>query len=724
MVTKEERIFDRWLIAAAAVVALLVLATFLTLEKTRKLNDDAGWVAHTYEVLRALDMVSTRLLEAQAAQRLYLLSGDETALTTVAGGSAEVRDLVGRATELTRDNSRQQARLAQLREGIDELERQWTEARQIRERPAFDDASLRAAARGSQQSVAAVQRLLDEMDEAERDLLRTRSQEREDTYRLALATEVLSGVAAVIGVLAFTILLRRHLAARLSASALIAEQRERLRTTLASIGDAVITTDLRGHITSLNAQAEMLTAWQAHEAIGRPLVDVFRIVNEDTRQPVENPATRAIREGVVVGLANHTLLLARNGVERPIDDSAAPIRCSEGLVVGCVLVFRDVTERRQAEFAARDADRHKDEFLAMLAHELRNPLAPIRNALSILRLTPDDREAFWGSVETMDRQVGQMVRLIDDLLDVSRISRGKLELRKERVELAAVIRQAVETGRPLIDGAPHELELELPPQPVFLDADPIRLAQVFSNLLNNACKFTEAGGRIRIVAACHGREVTVSVEDNGIGIPPDKLEQIFGMFSQVDTSLERSRSGLGIGLTLVKTVVDLHGGRVEARSDGLGKGSRFVVVLPDRSELPHSVVVEPDEPPQVTGNRRILVVDDNRDSAETLALLLRMAGNETHLANDGYEALAVAERVQPDVILLDIGLPNLNGYDVCRRIREQPWGQDIFIAALTGWGQEEDRQRSREAGFDEHLVKPVNHAALMKLLAESQVARR
>jgi CheY-like chemotaxis protein len=317
-----------------------------------------------------------------------------------------------------------------------------------------------------------------------------------------------------------------------------------------------------------------------------------------------------------------------------------------------------------------------------------------------------------------------MVRLIDDLLDVSRISRGKLELRKERVELATVIRQAVETCRPLLDGARHELQIDLPPQPVYLDADPIRLAQVFSNLLNNACKFTEAGGRIRIVAACHDRDVTVSVEDNGIGIPPDQLEPIFGMFSQVDTSLERSRSGLGIGLTLVKTVVDLHGGRVEARSDGLGKGSRLVVVLPDHSELSRPVAVESEEVPQVAGNRRILVVDDNRDSAESLALLLRLAGNETHIAYDGHEALAAAARVEPDVILLDIGLPNLNGYDVCRRIREQAWGESAFIVALTGWGQEEDRQQSREAGFDEHLVKPVNHTALMKLLAESQVARR
>ncbi|WP_439628310.1 PAS domain S-box protein [Gemmata sp.] len=926
------------------------------------------------------------------------------------------------------------------------------------------------------------------------------------------------------------------------------EQAERLRTTLASIGDAVISTDRGGNVTYLNAVAESLTGWTNDDAAGVPLVQVFHIVNESTRRPVENPAARALKEGVIVGLANHTVLIARDGTERPIDDSAAPIRCKAGEIVGCVLVFRDISERKREEvaqaertrlvglradvstaltsarptpdalhqccealvrhlgvafarvwtaddadavlelrasagmythldgphsrvpvgqfkigriastrrphltngvpgdpnvsdhewaaregmvafagyplmaegravgvvamFARRplsegvltelapvadqialyvrrklaeaslresdefnrslmnsstdcikvidldgrlrhmnapglcsmeiddfgplcgqpwealwppaaaeeirrgvasaaagtpyafqafcptakgtprwwevavtpvrdtpdgrvvrllaasrditarremeeslreseahfrnmadnapamlwvtdaagsctyrsrrwyeftgrpaggdvgsgwvdavhpdeavatndrfldaagkhvplaidyrlrrydgeyrwavdaafprfdggvfrgfvgcvfdvhdrklledelrviaadlsDADRRKDEFLAILAHELRNPLAPIRNGLQVMRLARGNGEAVEKARSMMERQLGQMVRLVDDLLDMSRINQGKLELRKERVELAAVVNSAVETSRPLVEAGGHDLTVVIPPEPVFVDADPTRLAQVVANLLNNAAKYSERGGHITLTAERRGDEAVVSVKDTGVGIPPDMLPKVFDLFTQVDRSLEKSQGGLGIGLSLVRRLVDMHGGTVEARSDGHGKGSEFVV------RVPVVAADRPVEPPAEDGGaarpsaRRILVADDNVDSADSLGQLLELFGNEVRTANDGLAAVAVAGDFRPDLILLDIGMPRLNGYETCRRIREQAWGGTAYIVALTGWGQDDDKRRSKEAGFDHHMVKPVDPAALERLLAGLQPA--
>jgi CheY-like chemotaxis protein len=322
----------------------------------------------------------------------------------------------------------------------------------------------------------------------------------------------------------------------------------------------------------------------------------------------------------------------------------------------------------------------------------------------------------------MERQVTHLVRLIDDLMDVSRITRGKLALRKERVELATVIHAAVDTSRPLIEAADHELSLTVPARPIIVDADPTRLAQVFSNLLNNAAKYTDPGGNIALIAERQGSDVVVTVRDNGVGIPPEMLPRVFEMFTQVDRSLERSQGGLGIGLSLVKGIVEMHRGSVEALSDGQGRGSEFVVRLP---------IVVAGTPQPTTGGvdsaavspaagRRILVVDDNQDSARSLARLLKLTGHEAHMAHDGGEAVEAAEQHRPEVILLDIGLPVMNGYDVARAIRGRPWGSDVAIVALTGWGQEGDRQRSKDAGIDRHLVKPVDPADLERLLAELQ----
>jgi CheY-like chemotaxis protein len=363
-----------------------------------------------------------------------------------------------------------------------------------------------------------------------------------------------------------------------------------------------------------------------------------------------------------------------------------------------------------------EAARRKDEFLAMLAHELRNPLAPLSNAVQVLRRAGNDGAALQAASGMLERQVRQMTRLVDDLLDVSRVTQGRIELRRERVELARVIEQAVEACRALYDSMSHELTLSTPAQPVYLDADPTRLAQVVGNLLNNAAKFTDKGGHVWLAVERQGPQAVIRVRDNGIGIAPEQRPRLFDMFVQVDTSLERSRDGLGIGLTLVKTLVEMHGGTVEAHSDGLGLGSEFVVRLPvvEEAALPPSKAVAA---PAAAPRRRILIVDDNQDSADSMALLLQNAGHETHTAHDGLEAVAAAERLLPHVVLLDIGLPALNGYEVCRRLRQLPGGKDMMVVAVTGWGQDGDRRRSREAGFDTHIVKPVDPDALTRLLA-------
>ena len=694
----------------------------------------------------------------------------------------------------------------------------------------------------------------------------------------------------------------RDITERERAEAALRKQSEWLRVTLDSIGDGVITTDGTGSVTSLNPVAEALTGWRHEEALGMRLEAVFRIVNERTRKPADNPAARALQEGQIVGLANHTVLVARDGTERAIDDSAAPIRDDLGNVIGVVLIFRDITEKRRDEESVRqsvettrfladasatlaeltdyestlqrvatlavpsfadwcavdmqepdgsirrlvaahsdpsksdlarelfrryppapsdpagiakvlrdgepdwmavippevlerrggdeeywglirqlglrsyicvplrsrartlgvltfvtaesgrtygpsdlaaaqdlahraviaienanllaalkESDRRKDEFLAILAHELRNPLAPIRNAVHILRAKgPPLPELHWAT-DVIDRQVHQMSRLVDDLLDVSRITGGKIQLRKERVEMAAVVHSAVEASRPLIDKWRHELLVHLPAEPIHLDADLTRLSQVLLNLLNNSAKYTDPGGRISLAVERDRGEVVVRVRDNGIGIPAEMLPQIFGMFTQVDRSLERAEGGLGIGLTLVQRLVELHGGTVAAHSDGTRKGSEFVVRLPVApvTAIGDALALRPPEA-AIDATMRILVVDDNRDAADSLGMLLANLGYEVHTAHDGLEAVGAAAAFRPDIVLLDIGMPKMNGYDAARRIRELR-GDNVVLIAVTGWGQDEDRRRSAEAGFNHHLTKPVDLRALRKLLTAARV---
>jgi signal transduction histidine kinase/ActR/RegA family two-component response regulator len=424
------------------------------------------------------------------------------------------------------------------------------------------------------------------------------------------------------------------------------------------------------------------------------------------------------------------LLLTRHGADSPIAGWALetlgnvtllerPVRVGAlASAVRAALRARERQYQTRAHLQERDqASERKDHFLATLAHELRNPLAPIRNSLNLLRLSGPSQVPS-PVCEIMERQVDHMVRLVDDLMEVSRITRGKIELKKSPVELTAVLHVALETSRPLIDASRHQLTVKLPAEPLVLDADPMRLAQVFSNLLNNASKYTDPGGSITLTARRDGNEAVVTVSDSGIGISPDALPSVFEMFAQADARDSRSQTGLGIGLTLARSLVEIHGGSVSAASEGTGRGSEFVVRLPLGGSGRVAATAEPGRAAtQLRAVPRVLVADDNRDAADTLGALLQVIGAEVRIAHDGRAALDAYDAFQPGVAVLDLGMPGMDGYEVARRIRRRAGTDHVMLVALTGWGQNRDRNLSQAAGFDHHLIKPVNIDTLRALLA-------
>jgi PAS domain S-box-containing protein len=480
----------------------------------------------------------------------------------------------------------------------------------------------------------------------------------------------------------------------------------------AAVGIAEIAAD--GRLTLVNDSLCRLLGEKRERLLSLPL---SAIAHEEDREDVASLVARLAR-GELDTFVGERRFVRRDGETIWLKLSLALAGEARGEGARCVAVIEDVTERKHAEEDLREADRRKDEFLATLAHELRNPLAPIRNSLHIFRMAGIQDPAVARVADMMERQVGHMVRMVDDLLEISRISRGKIELRKERVELAAVLRNAVDTSLPLIENARHKLAIEVPGEPLLLEADPVRLAQVFANLLNNSAKYTPAGGEIAVrVQSEHGMGV-VRVRDNGEGIPPTMLNRVFNMFTQVNTG-KRAQGGLGIGLTLARTLVHLHGGTIEAASEGPGRGSEFVVRLPlalegrDAAQPPHDG--ERAAPPPAM--QRVLVVDDNQDAADSLGMLLQFLGAEAMVVHDGRSALAAMKSFRPTVVLLDLGMPEMNGLEVARRMREDPEARRTTLVALTGWGQREDRRRTHEAGFDYHLVKPADVGTLQSILS-------
>jgi PAS domain S-box-containing protein len=516
------------------------------------------------------------------------------------------------------------------------------------------------------------------------------------------------------------------------------DQRERLRITLESIGDGVLVTDEKARVRMMNPAGVQLTGWDEKEAQDQPVETVLRLLSEGAREEIDNPVRRVLHTRAVEALTQDTILIRKNGEERSVRESAAPIRDERGVVVGVVLVFRDVTEERRVAKALeesraalerqaselRDSDRRKDEFLAVLGHELRNPLSSIGNALDLLKEKRLDAAGHRHAEEVIERQYRRIIRLVDDLLDVSRISRGKLELKKELVDLVALVHEAIEMVKHQMEARGLELATAMPRDPIAVDADPIRIVQVISNLLSNAAKYTPAGGRVDVSLERAGDRAIVKVRDTGIGIEPDTLPRVFEPFMQAHETLTASRGGLGIGLSLVRELIQMHGGSVEAVSQGRGMGSEFIVSLPASVDLTTRFHERRGSPvsrglaqPAVPTKRRVLIVDDNVDAAESLALLVVTWGHEAEVAFDGETALEAAARYRPDVALVDLGLPQMNGFEVARAIRAMPGLEGVRLVAVTGFGQEEDRRRAREAGFDRHLTKPASPEQLRSLIA-------
>jgi PAS domain S-box-containing protein len=539
--------------------------------------------------------------------------------------------------------------------------------------------------------------------------------------------EVVASLAGLVGqLIAFA---RWHERRRAEAAlerehAAIERERRRLRAVLDILPVGVFIADATGRLLETNPEAKAL--WGG----STPLSSSPKQYGEDYKtywaesgrrlESHEFGLSRALTTGEIC-IGEEVEIETFDGRRATVLSYALPIRDGDDRIVGGVAVNVDITARKAIMESLKDADRRKDEFLAMLAHELRNPLAPIRNALGLLKAEDLDPPTVSWAMDMMERQVDHLVRLVDDLLDVSRATQGKIKLRKRRVDLNQIVAHAIETARPLIDLQQHELAVSMPADPVWLDCDDIRLTQVVANLLNNASKYTDRGGKISIVGSCEQGNAVLRVRDSGIGIAADVLPHVFDLFTQADRSLDRSHGGLGIGLCLVKKLVDLHGGSAEAHSEGPGRGSEFVVRMP-LAEAPAEPEAR-DAAPQPAASCRVLVVDDNLDAATTLGMMFAAWHHQVEVAHDGLAALEKARHQHPDIMLLDIGLPGIDGYEVARQLRSESGFENMLLVAITGYGQEDDRRRSQEAGFDLHLVKPVDSRMLKSLVAEYECRR-
>ena len=830
-------------LSLAVLLALLVANAFIGYSMTRQLRNNSASVIHTHDVMDALSRIRSNMAEVQTGQRGYTITGLAAFLEPYQNAKFRIQGELDRLAHLIRDNPQQLGDLEAVKSLIAEYLSINDKTVQVRGEEGFERAQVRVAAGEGQRAMAAIFDKLTKMYSEEQRLLTARAATEQRSYWIAVITETLAALAAIALALATAYFYWRDVRSRERARAELHEQKEWFRTTLASIGDAVIVTGASGRISFINDVAKTLTGWAANVAVGQRMTEVFQIVNEATRQPVEDPVAKVLESGAIAALANHTVLIARDGKEHSIDDSAAPIRGTDGSIIGVVLVFRDVseqkvahaaliaserqlrliadiapvylarvdrqgrylfvnkgyaerfnldrdavvgmripdvvgeeayatfkpyvdramageivefeidipyqtvgtrymhaaymperdndnqvcglvavisdiTQRKRAEIQLQQADRRKDEFLAMLGHELRNPLAPIRAAVEIMGRLGRPEPNVDKARAIIERQVAHLTRLVGDLLDVSRITHGKVTLQMQTIELAPVIMHALETARPLIDERAQSLIVNIPPDPLYVKGDAVRLAQVFGNVLTNAAKYTQDGGRIELNVEPGMETVKIRVRDNGAGISAELLPHVFDLFTQAERSVDRIQGGLGIGLTLVRRLLELQGGTICARSEGLGTGSEFSI------ELPLSLASEVVAPTEgefntATSERhlRILVVDDNIDSAESLAILLESNGDELQVAHDGPSAMIMAKSFLPDVVLLDIGLPGLSGYQVAAQLRASRETQHAVLVALTGYGQPEDQRRAFEAGFNYHLIKPVELDELEKIIA-------
>jgi PAS domain S-box-containing protein len=742
----------RLALTLAISVAVLVLNWIWAAAALRTLVADSRWYAHTYEVIAQVERARSTIANCAAGLRGYLLTGDDAYLAPYRAAVSSFHDTTARLQALTDDNPPQERRIALLNQAMGSRLTLTDEVIEARRQQGLEAAVRMLENARSDAVVAKIRELLGALENEELRLLQLRERRSRTSDRVAGLAFLLANLLALGSLAALWLLSRSAGAQRALDERTLTDQREWFATTLGSIGDGVLATDPEGRIQFINPVTERLTGWTSAEAVGRPFAEVFRIVNEHTRETAENPITRSLREGLVVGLANHTLLLSRTGAETPIDDSAAPIQSPDGKTLGVVLVFRDVTERKHAErererllererqsrYAAESANRAKDSFLATASHELRTPLGVILGWTGILRARADALTVA-RAAEIIERNARSQAKLVDDMLDISRIVSGKFHIEPVEIDPGRVVTAAVESLRPAADekGVALELAVEAPQGPIV--ADPDRLQQVVWNLLSNAIKFTPKGGRVRVKLrrvpeAGAAERVRIEVHDEGAGISPERLPHVFERFWQADPSSTRRHRGLGLGLAIVRHLVEMHGGTVSAESRGEGYGSTFAVEIPvgAASEATaaaaaawHSAATgagagaaplgDPLFHRQALAGARILVVDDEVDGAEWVAELLRAAGAEVRAETSAPAALAALRAWRPDLLISDIGMPGEDGYSLMKRVRGLPaaeGGQTVALA-LTAHARAEDRMRALSVGYQMHAAKPIDPIELL-----------
>ncbi len=769
---------------ALALLLLIVIGGFSYRTMTR-LRAGVVVQAHTYEVLTQTEQLLKTLVDAETGARGFVLTGIDEFQQPYQDALQNFQPQLERLRQLTSDNperssEKQFSRLATLeqhsRERFDLLRRA-IEQRRAQGQSAANDPTLRVQGKALMDQIRAV---VDEFKAEENRLLQIRSEALNVEARRTTATIL---IGSVLGILALalaniTILreikrrrlaeigleqanaeletrvaartaelsevnqsLRAEMKRREEAEAAEREQREWWRVTLSSIGDAVIATDREGHVNYLNGTAQILTGWSPEEAAGQPLDRVFNIINESTRQPVESPIARVLREGIVVGLANHTALIAKDGSEHPIDDSGAPILDDQGRILGAVLVFRDITEQKKNELAreellasehrarkqAEQASQLKDEFVATISHEVRTPLNAILGWARLLRGGKLDPEACANALETIERSAENQARLIEDLLDISRIITGKLQMEMRTLDAASAARAALKTVTPAAEAKRIRLVSEFDPNAGFISGDADRLQQIIWNLLSNAIKFTPRGGVIETRLTRQQSQVVISISDTGQGIEPEFLPHVFDRFRQADSSSMRKHGGLGLGLAIVRHLVEMHGGTISAHSDGPGQGATFTIRLPvtplqiqgSAPETKTPVWEKQPKADSVLEGLKILIVDDEADARQMLEQLLKSYGAEVTAAGSAADALEILNRQNLDLLISDIGMPETDGYWLIRRVRELKLGADgkLPAIALTAYAQTQDRLRALSAGFQHHISKPVEPAELTTTIA-------
>jgi PAS domain S-box-containing protein len=749
-----ERHERRLLITLMIAVAALVLNGLWAGAALRTLVEDVGWYAHTNEVIAQVEGVRATIAEATAAVRGYLLTGDGAYLTSYRAAIDRFHQASTRVQQLVVDNPVQEDRIALLNQAIGVRLALADEAIAARQREGLDAAVRLFLGRRNDPVVARVGELLQALDREELRLLAVRAGRSRASQRAASFAFVLANLLAAAFLITIWAQSRAVAADRRRHEEDLVDQREWLATTLGSIGDGVLATDAQGNVQFMNSVTERLTGWSAEEAAGRPIGEVFRIVNEHTGAEVENPVVRALREGLVVGMANHTLLISRSGGVTPIDDSAAPIQSRDGRTLGVVLVFRDVTERKQVDsererllereresrYAAESASRAKDSFLATVSHELRTPLGVILGWAGILRAGNADARTVERAAEIVERNARAQAKLIDDMLDISRIVSGKFQIEPAEIDPARVVGAAVESLRPAAEEKGVDLALTVEPLPGPVVADPERLQQIVWNLLSNAIKFSSQGGKVTVALGPAGDRLRIEVRDEGVGIDPQRLPHVFERFWQADTSSTRRHGGLGLGLAIVRHLAEMHGGRVTAASPGEGYGATFTVEIPLRGPQDAAAAAAatrrtvstaaaggaaavplggPLLGRRVLGGARILVVDDEHDAAEWVAELLRAAGAEVRLAASAATGLEAMRSWRPDLLISDIGMPGEDGYALMKRVRALPPedGRQTPALALTAHARAEDRMRALSVGYQMHAAKPIDPIELLIVTA-------